>query len=141
MSFSLSLFLLDGANPNIFTLYGFFWGIVLFIVAVVLEFLVLRYGFQFQKEKLFRYTLIANAASVLAGTITVFFLPLTKVANTLSIFYSLILTIVIETYVWIRLIKPEEFQKRTILQNLIAANIVSYLFIFGGLLLITSTTF
>jgi hypothetical protein len=124
---SLSQPFLDAGNPIIWVMYGIFWGIVSFIVAVVSEFLVLQYGFKFQKEKRFRYTLIANAASALIGSIPAFFLQMSIV----MVLPSLIISVAIEYFVWLKLVKPEEYRKKTIFRYSIVANIVSYILLFG----------
>jgi hypothetical protein len=114
-----------------------------FLVTIFFEYLVLELAFTFQNKKSFRYTLIANFASELLGKATAWWVGLRLIDLILpeSFIYSdfllfvlvfFILAIVIESFVWIKLIKPEKSRRKAILWYTIVANIVSFGLIYGG---------
>jgi hypothetical protein len=113
-----------------------------FLVTIFFEYLVLELAFTFQNKKSIRYTVIANLTSELLGKTTAWWVGLRFIDLILPDSYtdsrihyvlvSFILAIVIERFVWIKLIKPEKSRRKAILWYTIVANIVSFGLIYGG---------
>ena len=117
-----------------------------FLVTIFFEYLVLELAFTFQNKKSLRYTLIANFASELLGKTTAFLVADVFIDLILPdsftyrripfllvfVLVFFILAIVIERFIWIRLIKPDQAHKKAILWYTVVANIVSFGLIYGG---------
>jgi hypothetical protein len=129
MSYSPVLF--DAGNIYVWVAYGAFLGIISFIIAVVSEFLLLRFGFKFLQKKRFLYILIANLASVLAGVGIMALLGLVFMSGRIVVPITLILSIIVEFFVLVRLTRSEDIPKKVIMKFIVIANLVSYTVIFG----------
>ena len=129
MNYSPLLF--DAGNVYIWVAFGAMLGIVSFIAAVVSEFLFLRFAFKLIDKKRFLYTLIANLASVLVGVGVTPLFGLVFMVSIPAVLITLILSIIIEYFVWKGLTRSEEIPKEKILKFSITANFVSYAVIFG----------
>jgi hypothetical protein len=129
MGYSPVLF--DAGNIYVWVAYGAFLGIISFIIAVVSEFLLLRFGFKFLQKKRFLYILIANLASVLAGVGIMALLGLVFMSGRIVVPITLILSIIVEFFVLVRLTRSEDIPKKVIMKFIVIANLVSYTVIFG----------
>ncbi|MEE4195057.1 MAG: hypothetical protein V2J07_07655 [Anaerolineae bacterium] len=127
MDYSLSQPLLDVGNVYGLITFGIGGGFILYILTVLVEYLILNQHYRFVQEKQFRYVAAVNAISAIIGIILYFIARELFTIGLLTLVFTFLLTLIIETAVWILLLKMPKKMYKTIFIYSFIANCASYL--------------
>lgn len=127
MSYSVAQPLFDVGNVYGLIIFGIGGGFILYILTVLVEYLILNQHYRFVQEKQLMYVAAVNAISATIGIILYFIARELFRIGLLTLLFTFLVTLIIETTAWILLLKIPKKKYKTIFIYSFIANCASYL--------------